>query len=229
MAQKCIYLSPSNQTANNGVLGYNEAKNMHELVSIINNFLCLSPMFKTRVSKEGMTLQDVCDDSNNFGADLHLAFHSDAFQPDDQGSTAFIVAPGGAADKIAKVIYPRIAELSPGKDRGIIIRPGLKELNSTKAPAILIENFFHSNVIETAHYNLHKLDYARAWAAGIYEAFDVPWAEKSKAETIVDHFFGTAFTSREYWINVLNGKTPANPEYLQVAFERIISNYTQLP
>jgi N-acetylmuramoyl-L-alanine amidase len=223
MAIKRVYLSPSNQTENNGVLGYNEAKAMHDLVEAVAIFLRMSPMFEVRISKFGMTLQQVCDDSDNWGADLHLCFHSDAYKPESQGSTAFIVGKGGQAEIIARIIYTRIAELSPGKDRGIIVRPGLKELWDTNAPAILIENFFHTNIVETQHYFVHINDYARAWATGIYDAFQVPWAEKSRAEVIVDALCSRGvFTSRQYWLDVLAGKTQVNPEYLQVALERII-------
>jgi N-acetylmuramoyl-L-alanine amidase len=184
MARYRIYLSPSNQTANEGVNGYNEAEKMRALAARIKLYLDKSPMFQAKISDIGMGLMQVSQDSDMWGSDLHICLHSDAdSNPKTGGATAFIYAKGGQGEKFANVLYGKVSALSPGIDRGIIVRPGLCELNSTKAPAVLIENFFHTNPLEVANFNAHFDDYAMQTALAVYELYNVPYPEPVKVTT----------------------------------------------
>lgn len=179
MATKRIYLSPSNQEHNEGVCGYNEENAMHKLACKVGEYLTRSPMFLSKISDPGLTNKQVAEDSNEWGADFHLCLHSDA---DDgtgkaQGTTVFFLKHGGDGEKFAKLLYTKIAALSPGKDRGVSARPGLLELNSTDAPAALIENFFHTNVIETNHFYNNIDMYAKETAKAFYEFYEVPFID----------------------------------------------------
>jgi N-acetylmuramoyl-L-alanine amidase len=178
MATKNIYLSPSNQESNVGVGGYNEEAEMHKLAELIAVELKLSPMFNVRMSNPKWTLQEVTNDSNNWGADLHICLHTDAGPSSAGGTTAFIMAQGGEGEKFAKLLYPKVANLSPRGDRGINVRSELYELRKTKAPAVLIENFFHTNVEEVSHYRAHMSDYAKVIAQAIYEMYQVPYPQQ---------------------------------------------------
>ena len=117
MASKRIYLSPSNQIHNNGQLGYNEAISMRLLAEKAASYLRKSPMFQVRISGADMDLNQVCKDSDDWGADVHYAMHSDAFSnPNSAGTTVFIYQNGGEAERIAKIASRRIGALSPGVD-----------------------------------------------------------------------------------------------------------------
>ena len=107
---------------------------------------------------------------------------------DTKGTTVFVYQNGGEAERIAKIAYRRIGVLSPGTDRGIKVDKNLIELNTTDAEALLIENFFHTNIDETKDFQSSVDDYAMQTAMIFYEAFGVPfpgetqpqlhWAEK---------------------------------------------------
>jgi N-acetylmuramoyl-L-alanine amidase len=173
-----IYLSPSNQTTNEGVSGYNEAKQMHRLAERVKQHLLYSIMFEVRVSDSTWDLEQVTMDSNNWKSDLHVCLHSDAGPAAAQGTTAFILATGGNAQKFADIFYKKIAPLSPGPDRNVNVRPGLYELRKTVAPAVLIENFFHTNAEEVSYFETHFEEYAKQTALAIYEFFAIPYPIK---------------------------------------------------
>jgi N-acetylmuramoyl-L-alanine amidase len=180
MASKRIYLSPSNQFNNNGQLGYNEAISMRLLADKVASYLRKSPMFQVRISGADMGLNQVCKDSDDWGADVHYAMHSDAFSnPNSAGTTVFIYQNGGDAERIAKIASRRIGALSPGTDRGIKVDKGLIELNSTNAESLLIENFFHTNIAETEDFQSGIDIYAKETAMRFYEAYGVPYTEEN--------------------------------------------------
>ena len=176
MALKRIYLSPSNQIHNTGVNGYNEAISMRLLAEKAASYLRQSPMFQVRISGPDMDLNQVCKDSDDWGADVHYCLHSDAFSnPNLAGTTVFIYQNGGEAERIAKIASFRIGYLSPGTDRGIKVDKDLIELNSTNAESLLIENFFHTNISETKDFQARIDTYAKETAFIFYEAFGVPF------------------------------------------------------
>lgn len=187
-----IYLSPSNQTSNVGVNGYNEAIEMHKLAERIKYHLCLSPMFNVRISDVKWDLEYVRKDSVNWGSSFHFCIHTDAGPEDAQGTTIFIYGTGGQGEKFANILYPRISKLSPGKDRGIVVRPGLYELKIPGIPAALIENIFHTNLEETKHFRNNFEEYARQTALAFYEFYEVPYPdpapEKLSWTDIIDKY-----------------------------------------
>jgi hypothetical protein len=173
MATKRIYLSPSNQFDNIGVGGYNEAVQMRILSDKVANYLKQTPMFIVRQSNEKMSLGQVVADSNNFDSDLHICLHSDAGPITAEGTTVYKLTNHETVDEIALMLYSAIAKLSPGKDRDVRIAEFF-ELKYTNAPAVLIENFFHTNPVEADNF-LHNIDaYAKAIAGVIYEYYEVP-------------------------------------------------------
>jgi N-acetylmuramoyl-L-alanine amidase len=195
MALKRIYLSPSNQIHNTGQLGYNEAIAMRLLAEKVASYLRQSPMFQVRISGADMDLYQVCKDSDDWGADVHYAMHSDAFSnPISAGTTVFVYELGGEAERIAKISYRRIGTLSPGTDRGIKVRKDLIELNSTDAEALLIENFFHTNLVETKDFQSRIDTYAKETAMIFYEAYGVPFPEEKPPQPTQPHWAEKYYT-----------------------------------
>jgi N-acetylmuramoyl-L-alanine amidase len=174
---KRIYLSPSNQENNEGIGGYNEEIQMHILAERVSMYLLKSSVFQVRISNPSLTNKQVAKDSNDWGSDFHLCLHSDAGPEIAQGTTCFFYKTGGQGEKFANLLYKKVSAISHGKDRGCYARPELLELNSTNAPATLIENFFHTNKLETEHY-LNNVDiYAREIAKAFYEFYDVMFVD----------------------------------------------------
>lgn len=195
MAVYRIFLSPSNQVHNEGVNGYNEAQEMHRLAGRVKYYLDLSPMFKTKISDIKLGLDAVANDSNLYEADFHFAMHTDAGPVEAKGTTAFIYDTGGRGEKFAKILYSKIAALSPGCDRGIIVRPGLCELRKTNAPACLVENFFHTSPEEVAYYKANFDLIAEKTAQAFYEFYGVPYPDITSFKRIIQEKCG--FTNPE--------------------------------
>lgn len=175
-----IYLSPSNQQDNNGANGYNEEKGMHYLASLVKPRL-ESQGFTVFISDPSFTLEQVVNDSNDKGVDLHVCLHSDATGTNEPGggTTSFSYSDNGDSRKLALLLYKYIAPLSPSNDHGIQSRPGLYELKHTKAPAALIENFFHTNAQEVEHFRANIDKYANAITLAVCEYFEVPYKENT--------------------------------------------------
>jgi N-acetylmuramoyl-L-alanine amidase len=172
-----VYLSPSNQEHNVGVGGYNEEVSMHQLAERVKYYLKVQKTFEVFLSRPEYTFEQVAIDSNSIVVDIHVCLHSDATgtSAPGGGTTAFSYGQSGKGHGLAELLYKYVAPLSPSPDRGVIARPGLYELRHTKAPAALIENFFHTNAEEVAHFNANIDAYAQAIAKAICEYFAVPF------------------------------------------------------
>lgn len=170
-----VYLSPSNQEHNVGVEGYNEETNMHLLAERVKYYLKAQKVFEVFISLSAYTLEQVVNDSNKHVVDIHLCLHSDATgtSAPGGGTTVFSYDDSGKGHGLAEFLYKYVAPLSPSPDHGIKSRPSLYELRATKAPAALIENFFHTNATEVAHFKDNIDAYAQALAKAVCEYFEV--------------------------------------------------------
>jgi hypothetical protein len=74
----------------------------------------------------------ICEDANAWRADLVLSLHSDANEKPLRGMTAYIVATGGRAERLAKLLTPNVRTAD------------FQILRDTDAPAVLVEIDFHS-------------------------------------------------------------------------------------
>jgi N-acetylmuramoyl-L-alanine amidase len=91
-----------------------------------------------------MDIYQISKDSNDFGAEIHIAIHSNA--GGGEGTEVFAYAPGTNSERLAKALYNQIAPLSPGTDRGVKYNPRLVEVGDlVKATACLIELDFHDS------------------------------------------------------------------------------------
>ena len=168
---KKIYISPSLQPGNAYVAGLgNEESRMHELGKLLIEKLKRHSEFEVEVNTLGTTLETAVAASNAWGADIHVALHSNASADPLVGGTEIYYHNGSTAGmKLAETIYQEIAPISPGKDRGILndvilYQNGLYELKKTNCPSILIEYIYHTNKVEVDDL-LKRMD---AYAEGTY-------------------------------------------------------------
>jgi N-acetylmuramoyl-L-alanine amidase len=241
-----VFVSASNQKANVGVGQYGtEQDRMHILADRVKFWLeTQKGKFIVFRNPVGCTLAETIKMCNNLACDIFLEEHSDAGRVEDiagdggsEGTTVFYYTPGGVGGKsyqFATIIYKHLAPISPGKDRGVLPDTsygrtnGLYVIRKAKPPAILIENIFHTNHGEVQDMIASVDKYAKAQAKAICEYFGEKWQESLTPEqsviALVDAMVKKGIvSSREYWIDVLLGKIPANPEWLQVAFKRSLS------
>lgn len=147
---KKIFLSPSNQNANKYYGGItNEYENCDEIAGYLEVALnrCGFEVMIADFNDNAMTR---CKQSKAWGADLHFAIHTNAYQNGKaQGVEAYYYANGDAERKegeiaLAKLLCAGIASISPtGKNRGAKKATFAELENSTFAAYIEID--FHDN------------------------------------------------------------------------------------
>lgn len=147
MAKK-IYVSPSDQNANSYATG-----NTNEMVQCQKISVALVAALK-RCGFEAMTnltdeMEERVDQSNSWGADLHLPIHTNAFNTQVQGTRLFCWEIGGEGDKICQAIMKTLAPITPGTSDSVTAYPTLYEVKNANAPTAYIEVAFHDNKVES--------------------------------------------------------------------------------
>jgi len=140
---KSVYLSPSMQENNTGVLNYGtEEARMNQVADVVQRVLQSHGVDVYRNRPE-WSLGQAVNDSNRVKPNLHFCIHSNA--GGGRGAEIYAYAPGGEGEKAAKLIYAEIAAITPTADRGVKFNPSLYELRNTNAPAALVEVAYHDN------------------------------------------------------------------------------------
>lgn len=91
-------------------------------------------------------LQDICDQSNEFGADLFVSIHCNAAgNTEAQGTETFCMSEFSEGGKLARCIQSQIISSMGTVDRGVKVGSGLYVIKHTDCPAVLVETAFISN------------------------------------------------------------------------------------
>ena len=177
---KSIYISPSMQENNVGVCDYGtEESRMNQIADITEKVLKNHGVTVYR-NKPEWTLQKAVEDSNAKKPNLHFAIHSNA--GGGRGCEVYAYSAGGEGEKAAKAIYSEIEPLTPTGDRGVKFNKKLYELNSTDAPAVLIEIAFHDNV-DDANWIINNIEtIGTALAKGVLKHLGLEYNEPSRPE-----------------------------------------------
>jgi hypothetical protein len=238
-----VYVAASTQSKNIGVGQYgNEQDRQMQLADRTKFWLETQGQFNVFRNKPGWTIYQTIEDCNSKNCVLFVDFHSDAGSIEQkagdggaEGTTVFYYHQGGKtcdSYRLASLLYSRIAPLSPGRDRGILpdntYVSGLYVIQNSKPPAALVEHMFHTNYQEVADIIANMDNYAKADAMSICEYCGVKWLEpKEKIQTIeslvTEMVTDGIITDKKLWMDVLRGKVPANPEFLQVLFTRAVN------
>ena len=179
---KSVYLSPSMQENNTGVLNYGtEEARMNQVADVVQRVLQSHGVDVYRNRPE-WSLGQAVNDSNRVKPNLHFCIHSNA--GGGRGAEIYAYAPGGEGEKAAELIYAEIAALTPTADRGVKFNPSLYELRNTNAPAALVEVAYHDNA-EDATWIMNNIEaIGITLAKGILKYFEI--AYKDPVDTQID-------------------------------------------
>lgn len=142
---KRIYISPSNQSGNVYATGNtNEKEQCHKIARACVDYL----------EKAGFNVKCTYNDdmyervreSNKFGADMHIAIHTNATSKHNVtgGTQIFLYSINGERERAGKAVFDSLSPLTPGKSaERIIAKPDFYECNSTSALAVYCECEFH--------------------------------------------------------------------------------------
>lgn len=192
-----IYLSPSNQDGNMYAYGNtNEMTQCNRIASAAKKALERCG-FVVKKATEGQSMYKTVQESNDWGADLHIPIHTNAMNGKCGGTVVFVYNTGTANMKYATPIYNAVQAVCPGKtDYGIQANPGLYELNSTSSIAVYVECDFHDNA-EIAKWivnNTGKI--GESICMGVCDAFNKEYIPPESISTVYRVQVG-AYTKKE--------------------------------
>lgn len=176
-----IYLSPSSQWNNKYAFGnYTEAEICGLIAEAVRNVL-IANGYDVRVGSNKATISQRINESNNWGADLHIPIHTNAGGGE---GTLVMCYKGSKTNKYVQAIYKNVANLTPSKDDGIKVRNDLSEIIKTKCTCVYLECEFHDNS-ELAKWIVENVQpIAKAIAKGICEADEKQYVENSENEVL---------------------------------------------
>jgi len=143
-----VYISPSSQQDNVGVGNFGtEEIRMNQIADRVETELKRVGITTLRNSPS-MDITQMVAASNAFGADVHLAIHSNAGGA--TGAEAYYYTGSAAGKKLAQAVYDNIAPMTPTGDRGVKATTELYEVWATNGIATLVEIAFHDNATDAA-------------------------------------------------------------------------------
>lgn len=144
--------------------------------------------FDVKIGVANQNLTTRCEDSNKFGADLHVPIHTNAAGSESARYLAFLFyADNDKYRKLFNAIAPAIEEIYPGNKKSVFsVRKDLAEVTKPNATTLYCEFGFHTNKKDCDEF-IHNHDLiGKALAKGICKYFGVTYQEK-KDEWIKDN------------------------------------------
>lgn len=210
-----IYLSPSAQPANSYAAGdTNEQAQCNRIAEAAKSALERCG-FAVRKAPEGQGYKENVDESNAWGADLHIPIHTNA----GGGAGTVVFVHGGTAKQMqyAQPIYDEVQAISPGTTNyGVRVNSGLYELGYTTATAVYVECEFHDRADLAAWIIEHTTELGEAIARGVCKGAGVtyiaPDAEPSP-EPMPEPEPSEAELAREWAMaqGISDGENPDSP------------------
>lgn len=199
---KKIYISPSDQVKNAYAAGNTtEAIQCRQIaVAVVK---CLARQGLAALTNTTGSMRDRVQESNDWGADLHVCIHTNAYNSKVSGTRLFCYVLGGEGHKACKAVMARLAPITPGTSDGISARPELYECRAAAAPTVYIEVDFH-DVDEVALWIInHTEDIAEAITHGVCDFYGVSYKgpEQAPAQAPKDGWYRVqigAYKNREY-------------------------------
>lgn len=147
------------------------------------------------------TLANKCNQSDAWGADLHLPLHSNAFNGTVSGTRVMCMrtVEGQLGYEYSKKIFKQLDAVTPGTSSNISAQPQLYEIHAPQAPTVYVEVDFH-DVPMVANWIIHNLDViADAIARGVCDCFGVQYKEADPVgDPVIYRVQVGAFKNRNY-------------------------------
>jgi len=117
-------------------------------------------------------LEEICNASNSFNADLFISIHCNAADsPAAHGTETFYFPSSANGQKLARCIQNQITSSLGTFNRGIKSISNLYVLKHTAAPAVLVELAFITNPHDAKLLAYYQDAFARAIARGVTDFF----------------------------------------------------------
>ena len=180
---KKVFLSPSNQYDN--VYAYGNTTEGVQCGKIAE--ACKTALIRNGIEVMLMhdeSMQEKCQKSNAFGADLHVPIHTNAFNGKVMGTRMFYYSVGGEGAKACKVIFDLLSPITPGTSESISANPDLYEVRVPSAPTAYIECEFH-DAVEGAKFIVNNTTLiGETIAHGICDYFGISFDDGKAPEVV---------------------------------------------
>lgn len=180
MATK-IYLSPSSQPDNTYAYGSTNEQEQCRRIASACEIALKRCGFEVKNGSHG-TMYDRVDESNAWGADLHVPIHTNAFNGSTTGTRIFCWNNRGDGYDAAIAVFNALAPVTPGVSENVTVNTGLYEVSDSYAPCVYIEVDFHdvSNIAKWIIENVELI--GETICKGICAYYGVKYVEKPKPE-----------------------------------------------
>lgn len=177
---KKIYLSPSDQTNNAYAYGNTtEAIQCRKIADACE--VALNRCGFSVKNNKTSSMASRVNESNNWGADLHICIHTNAFNGKVSGTRIFSYDSTGEGRKAANAVYNVLAPLTIGTSENVSSAPDLYEIRNTNCPCVYCECEFH-DVPSVAKWIIeHTTDIGEAIAKGVCNYYGVAYKAPTKA------------------------------------------------
>lgn len=174
---KKIYFSPSDQTRNTYAVGNtNEAAQCRQiaLYAVEAAKRCGFDAITDAVSGGDDAMDKRIQQSNDWGADVHIPIHTNAFNGQVMGTRMFCYDTSGEGYKLCKAIMDTLSPITPGESDNITAKH-YDEVLYANAPTVYIEVGFHDNNVEAQWIIDHKREIAEAIVKGLCNYYGVAY------------------------------------------------------
>ena len=183
MAKK-IYISPSNQNHNAYATGNtNEKVQCHKIAKACVDYL-KKKGFDVKCTYNNDMYARVRE-SNAFGADMHVAIHTNATGKHNVtgGTQILLYSLDGERKKAGMAVFDRLSPITPGKSaERLIAKPGFYECNSAKGLTVYCECEFHDTKEGSDFIIKNTTAIGEAIAKGICDYYGVSTKEENKTD-----------------------------------------------
>lgn len=174
---KKIYFSPSDQTRNTYAAGNTtEAIQCRQiaLYAVEAAKRCGFEALTDAVSGGDDAMDKRIQQSNDWGADVHIPIHTNAFNGQVMGTRMFCYDTSGEGYKLCKAIMDTLSPITPGESDNITAKH-YDEVLYANAPTVYIEVGFHDNNVEAQWIIDHKREIAEAIVKGLCNYYGVAY------------------------------------------------------
>lgn len=172
---KKIYLSPSSQESNAYATGKTtEMIECREISDACAVYLRKAG-FDVKNGDYGSMYTRVAE-SNSWGADLHVAIHTNATANHTitGGTQIYLNKLTGEHKKVGQAVFDRLAPLTPGKSAERLVQnSSFYEINKANAITVYVEAEFHDTKTGSDYIRNHTTEIGEAIAKGICDYYGV--------------------------------------------------------
>lgn len=173
-----IFISPSNQNANTYASGGTNEYEQCKQIGLLTQEALNRCGFETMLECEP-TMQVRVAHSDAWGADMHLAIHTNAAGSAAGGTQVYY----GQNKEAAAAVFNALAPITPGSSAEVYRQnSGLYEVSKPKAISVYVEAEFHHVKSQAQWIVDHKLEIAEAICKGICVYYKVKYVEPAKPE-----------------------------------------------